>query len=83
MQVTIRCYGRWRVAIGERTVSLDLDEGATVGDALASLVDLDSAVTDGDGPVVLKEGTNVRHLDGRDTPLSDGDTVALGDPISE
>ena len=80
MRVELRCYGAVRRAVGEASVALDLDEGATVADALDALAD---RVDDGDlpdDPVVMRER---RHLD-TGTPLADGDAVSVTDsPMPE
>ena len=83
MQVTIRCYGRTRRLIDERTVTVSLNEPSTVGDALNALENRFSAFSPLETTIVLKNGTNVRNLNGFDTELKRGDEVALGDPISE
>ncbi|MEF8841119.1 MAG: MoaD/ThiS family protein [Haloarculaceae archaeon] len=79
MRVEIGCYGAVRRAVGEASVVLDLEEGATVGDALDAL----AARAEGDlpaDPVVMRER---RHLD-RGTPLSGGDAVNVTDsPMPE
>lgn len=81
MRIELRCYGGVRQAVGEASVALDLEDGATVGDALAAL----AAVADDDedlpaDPVVMRER---RHLD-RETPLADSDVVSVTDsPMPE
>lgn len=80
MRVELRCYGTVRRAVGEASVALDLDEGATVADALTALAD---RVDDGDlpaDPVVMRER---RHLD-RGARLADGDALSVTDsPMPE
>jgi molybdopterin converting factor small subunit len=71
VRIEVRCYGEVAAAVGERTRSLSLGAGATVGDAVAAL-GVDEATFSG-GLVVMRDG---RHVD-RDESLSDGDTVAL------
>lgn len=79
MRVELRCYGAVRGAVGEASVALDLEDGATVRDALDAL----AGRADGDlptEPVVMRER---RHLD-PGTPLADGDTVSVtGSPMPE
>jgi molybdopterin converting factor small subunit len=79
MRVELRCYGAVRRAVGDASVSLDLEEGATVGEALDAL----AGRVDGElpaEPVVMRDR---RHLDG-ETELSDGDVVSVTDsPMPE
>jgi molybdopterin synthase sulfur carrier subunit len=76
---------------GNRVVRVDVDPGATVGDALDELFDAHPAlrdrVLDDAGDVadhinVLRNGENVRSADGLDTTLEDGDELALFPPVS-
>ena len=79
MRVELRCYGGVRAVIEESSVTVDLDDGATVEDALTALADR----VDGDlplDPVVMRDR---RHLD-PETALADGDVVSVTDsPMPE
>lgn len=72
-----------------RTVRVDVDSGATVGDALSALLTerpaLESRVLDDEGDLrehinVLRNGESLE--DGLDTPVDDGDELALFPPVS-
>lgn len=77
---------------GSNTVSVDIDGGATVGDALDALFaaypDLEDRVLDEEGTVaehinLLHNGTNVfTQADGLDTPVEEGDELALFPPVT-
>ncbi|WP_336036311.1 ubiquitin-like small modifier protein 1 [Halobacterium yunchengense] len=76
---------------GDRRVEVDVDPGETVGDALDALLDgrpaLADRVLDDDGDVrehinVLRNGENVRRLDGMGTELDEGDELAIFPPVS-
>ncbi|MFB6194534.1 MAG: ubiquitin-like small modifier protein 1 [Haloplanus sp.] len=76
---------------GDREVRVDVDSGATVGDALDELFEsrpalrervLDDAGNVADHINVLRNGENVHADDGLDTTLSDGDELALFPPVS-
>lgn len=70
VQITVRAYGRLQDAVGRET-TLSLPTGATVRDVL------DELGVRGEAKIVLVNGTNVNHLDGAETALSAGDTVAV------
>ena len=76
---------------GDREIRVDVDPGATVGDALDELFDarpvLRERVLDDAGDVadhinVLCNGENVRSGDGLETTLEAGDELALFPPVS-
>jgi molybdopterin synthase sulfur carrier subunit len=90
MEVELRFFATFREAVGEKTVSHEFDDGATVGDVLAAL-DAEyeglagQLLTDGDlRPQinVLKNGREVLHMDGTATTLDDGDTLAVFPPVA-
>lgn len=90
VQIDCRCYGNVEELVGSETVTVEIDGdgSATVGDVLdqlaADVPSFESGQDELNGElVVMKDGTHVRHLDGRATPLSDGDRLTLADPISE
>ena len=83
MQIECAFFGPLRDPVGQKTVSRELDAGATVGDLLADLErvyeDLD-LLEDGDRRehlTITVEGKDVRHLEGVDTELEDGTLVRL------
>ncbi|MFW5935504.1 MAG: ubiquitin-like small modifier protein 1 [Halolamina sp.] len=74
-------------AAGDRTVAVDVDDEATVGDALEALLTAKPALRDraltGDGELrgdvnLLKNGETVDPDDG----VEDGDELALFPPVS-
>ncbi|MWV63885.1 thiamine biosynthesis protein ThiS [Halorubrum sp. JWXQ-INN 858] len=84
MNVECRFFGPFREAVGEERVTVDADV-ETYGDLLALLEDrypaLDGRLLDADGTglagrtVVSRNTTDIRHLDGVDTPVEPGDVV--------
>jgi molybdopterin converting factor small subunit len=79
MRVELRCYGAVRRSVGEASVTLVLDDGATVGDALDALARRVSDELPVE-PVVMRDR---RHLD-PETELADGDVVSVTDsPMPE
>lgn len=90
MQVEVNLFGPLREAVGRKTVLVRVETGATVGDALAALVELHPAL-DGElltddgavpaGVTVTLDGTDVGHLDGAATPVADGDVLRAAPPV--
>jgi molybdopterin converting factor small subunit len=90
MQITIRCSGQLRAAIGRGTQTLELRALGSVADALRAFADeiaedARAMLLDGSGAiqrtlVVAVGSTQVLDLDGH--ALSDGDTVTILHPIS-
>jgi molybdopterin synthase sulfur carrier subunit len=79
-------------AAGERRIEVDVPPGATVGDALAALLDrrpdLEAEILDDGGELhdhiqVLQNGRNpFVTAEGLDTDLDGGDELALFPPVS-
>lgn len=90
MEVDLKFFATFREAVGSKMISLEFDGGVEVGDVLHSLETdyegLDGNLTsDGDlAPQisVLKNGNEVLHLDGIETPLESGDTLAIFPPVA-
>ncbi|QLG62548.1 MoaD/ThiS family protein [Halorarum salinum] len=84
MQVECRFFGPFREDVGETRERRGTD-AATVGALLRELEadypPLAGRLVDGDGlagsTVVTKEKTDVRHLDGLETPLEEGNVIRL------
>ena len=90
MQVELNFFATFREAVGEKTVSRELDEGATIGDVLTDLESefdgLDGQLLD-DGDVrpqinVLRNGREVAQESGTATAVEDGDTIAVFPPVA-
>ncbi|GAB3423331.1 hypothetical protein GCM10027435_29160 [Haloparvum alkalitolerans] len=86
MHVELRLFGPFRDDAGTESVALETD-AETYRDLLreveARYPSLSGRLLDAeDGDlagevVVTRDGKNVRHLDGLDTPVSDGDVVRM------
>lgn len=90
MDIELRSFATYREAIGEKTIERSYDEGTTVGDVLADLESefdgLEGRLLE-DGEIrpqlsILKNGRDVTHAQGTDTPLEPGDTVSLFPPVA-
>ncbi len=83
----LRFFANFREAVGQKVLERDVDGDTIVGDVLSDLVaeyDLD-LFEDGDirpQVSVMKNGKDVYHLDGLDTPLEDGDTLSVFPPVA-
>lgn len=87
MAVELRFFATFREAVGQKVLEREVAEGATVGDVLDDLVDEYGIDVYEDGEIrnqvsVMKNGKDVYHLDGRDTPLADGDTLSVFPPVA-
>jgi len=75
MKVVFRLYAKFREQLGTSRVELDLEDGATVMDALGGLFH-------GDVPQGLMVAVNDRLVEGLDTKLREGDVVDVMPPAS-
>jgi molybdopterin synthase sulfur carrier subunit len=87
VQVECKFFGPFRDDVEVERVDWELSDGATVGDLLRDveatypvlagrLVDEEAESTAGQTVVSLNE-KNVRHIEGLDTTLSEGDVIRL------
>ncbi|NHX37876.1 MULTISPECIES: ubiquitin-like small modifier protein 1 [Halolamina] len=87
MQVECKLFGPFRDDAGVEDVGGEYDPGTTVGEVLRELeaeypslagriVDEEAGETEGATVVTINE-KNVKHLDGLETELGEGDTVRI------
>jgi len=90
MQVTVKLFGEFREAAGRERVELELPSGATCGEALRRLAQLEPKLGEllfgeagrlRDHLNVFMNGRNVATLRGLDVRLSPGDSLAFFPPI--
>jgi len=88
MRLELRFFASFREAVGTKTIEREFEDGATVGEVLTALEeefpDLDFFE---DGEIrgfvrILKNGRDVEHMSGRDTPLEDGDELSCFPPVA-
>ena len=90
MELTLKFFATFREAVGSKTVDREFPDASTVGGVLDALEadheDLaGDLLVDGDlRPQinVLLNGREVLHMDGVDTDVSDGDTIAVFPPVA-
>ncbi|MFC6903709.1 ubiquitin-like small modifier protein 1 [Halalkalicoccus tibetensis] len=91
MNLELRSFATFREAMGQKTIERDYEEGVTVGEVLADLESefdgLEGRLLDGDGEIqpqlsILKNGRDVTHAQGPETPLEPGDTLSLFPPVA-
>jgi molybdopterin synthase sulfur carrier subunit len=91
MELELKFFATFRAAVGQKTVHQEFDDGATVGEVLASLEseydDLEGNLLADDGDIrdmlsILKNGREVVHLEGTDTVMEDGDTLSVFPPVA-
>lgn len=90
MRLQLKFFATFREAVGSKTVEREFDDGATVGDVLRALETeyeglSERLIEDGDLKPqinVLKNGREVLHIDGVETALEDGDTLAVFPPVA-
>ncbi len=90
MELTLKFFATFREAVGSKTVEREFPNASTVGEVLAALEEeydgLDGGLLE-DGDLkpqinVLLNGREVLHMDGIDTAVSDGDTLAVFPPVA-
>lgn len=89
MTVELRFFATFRSAVGQKSVERDYGVD-TVGDLLAAVEDewpelAGDLLRDGEIPgqvSVLRNGKDVHHLDGPDTPVESGDRFSVFPPVA-
>lgn len=91
MNLELRSFATFREAMGQKTIEREYEEGATVGEVLSDLEGefdgLEGRLLADDGAIqpqlsILKNGRDVTHAQGPETPLESGDTVSLFPPVA-
>lgn len=73
--VTIRTYRLARDQLGDKELTWTIGDGTTVRGLLADIGETHGV--DPDDFLVMRNGRNIKQLDGLETPLQDGDEVTL------
>jgi len=91
VEVEVRYYAMLREAAGRRSEELELPEGSSFGDLIEAVVAKYGAVfrryvfddegRERDYLSFMVNGVSVHSREGFDTPLADGDVVAILPPV--
>jgi sulfur-carrier protein len=90
VKILVKAFATFREVMDSQ-IDMDLKEGATILTLLDELMmrykGLDEMMFDDNGTLrnfinILRNGRNVQFLAGLDTPLSDGDVIALFPPLA-
>ncbi|MFB6068791.1 MAG: ubiquitin-like small modifier protein 1 [Halobacterium sp.] len=90
MQVELKFFATFREAVGGKLLEREFEAETTVGEILAALeAEFDGLegqlLVDGDLKPqinVLKNGREVLHMEGTETSVDDGDTLAIFPPVA-
>lgn len=88
MQIELRFFANFREAVGQKTIERDYEDGLQAGDVLRSLseefteMDLFEDGELREYLTILRNGTDIAHLDGQATPLEDGDELSVFPPVA-
>jgi molybdopterin synthase sulfur carrier subunit len=91
MEIELRFFATFRQAVGSKTIDRTFDDDADVGTVLRALEaefdGLEGEILDDQGELlpqlsVLKNGREVVHMEGLETPLEDGDAVSVFPPVA-
>jgi len=89
MEIEMRFFANFREAVGQKTITRDHSEGATVGEVLEEITEEYPEVDlfNEEGELreflsVMKNGREVVYIDGLATGLEDGDTISVFPPVA-
>ncbi|MFA9425461.1 ubiquitin-like small modifier protein 1 [Natronorubrum sp. A-ect3] len=92
MEIEMRFFATFREAVGEKTQTRGFEDEETVGDVLATLEaeyeGLEGQLLEDGGDAirqqlsVLKNGRDVVHMAGPETPLESGDRLSVFPPVA-
>ena len=91
IKVTIRVFASLKLITNKREINLELEEGADIGHSLEKLFSLyeklRSEVFDDKKELkewiqILKNGRNIKYLDGLNTELNNEDIISIFPPVA-
>ncbi|WP_331232535.1 ubiquitin-like small modifier protein 1 [Natronorarus salvus] len=90
MEISCQLFGPLRETVGEKTVAVEVETGATVAEALRALCEahpgLEDRLFEGgelafSSVTVTRNGRHVTQEEGGETVLDEGDTLRLAPPV--
>jgi molybdopterin synthase sulfur carrier subunit len=90
MELELRFFANFRAEVGQKTIHREYEDGSTVGEILLALEaefpGLEGDLVE-DGAIrdqlsVLKNGRDVYHMQGMDTPMEDGNRLSVFPPVA-
>ncbi|KAA9410767.1 MoaD family protein [Haloarcula hispanica] len=88
MQIELRFFANFREAVGQKTVQREYENDLQAGDVLRQLseefteMDLFEDGELREYLTILRNGTDIAHLDGEETALEDGDELSVFPPVA-
>jgi len=89
MEIEMRFFANFRDTVGEKEISREVADDATVGTALQDVVteypEVDLFAEDGslrEFLSIMKNGRDITYIDGLETELEAGDTVSVFPPVA-
>jgi len=88
MEIQLRFFANFREAVGQKTISRECPDEATVGEVLQEITEEYPGVDlfDDEGKLreflsVMKNGREITYLDGLETELDEKDTISVFRPL--
>jgi molybdopterin synthase sulfur carrier subunit len=89
MELELRCFATFRETVGQKTVTREYEDASTIGDVARTLAEEypEMELFGEDGSLrefvtILKDGKDVEHIHGLETPLEDGATISVFPPVA-
>jgi len=89
MELELRFFATFRETVGQKTVTREYEDASTIGDITRTLAEEypEMELYGEDGSLrefvtILKDGKDVEHIDGLETPLEDGATISVFPPVA-
>jgi molybdopterin synthase sulfur carrier subunit len=88
MQIELRFFANFREAVGQKTLRREFEDGQRAGDVLRTLseefteMDLFEEGELREYLTILRNGTDITHLEGLETALEDGDELSVFPPVA-
>ncbi|MEF8812809.1 MAG: ubiquitin-like small modifier protein 1 [Halovenus sp.] len=89
MEIELRFFANFRDIVGQKTITREYGDTATIGDIMRALSaeypEMELFADDGtvrDYLTIMKDGRDITYIDGLDTELESNSTVSLFPPVA-